>query len=202
MTCTCPTPACPYKLPGNYKSGVRVIGGIWKGTSIKVPPIEGLRPTSARIRETLFNWLQPCIEGANCLDLFAGSGVLSVEALSRGAAHALALDSHHQSVEAMKALRSRLGVEGLEIRLDRAERFLQKPVSNTFQIVFVDPPFELGVHRSVCMRLQESGRLSPEALVYVEAPRGEEFTPPVGWAAFRRKHAGNVEYMLFRTPAG
>lgn len=189
-------------MPGKYKSGVRVIGGRWKGTSIAVPPIPGLRPTPDRIRETLFNWLQPHIMGACCLDLFAGSGILSIEALSRGAARALAVDCQRGSVDAMTAVRSRLDAQCLEVRLERTERFLEARTGDTFDIVFIDPPFELGIHRSICMRLQEFGWLTPDALVYIEAPRDENVVTPASWSELKHKQAGNVAYALFHVPGG
>ena len=189
-------------MPSRYKSGVRVIAGRWKGTNITVPSIPGLRPTPDRIRETLFNWLQPRIVGANCLDLFAGSGVLSIEALSRGASRALAVDCNYRSVAAMKAVRARLDAQALEVRLVRAEEFLQAPVGEGYDIVFIDPPFGLGIHRSICEQLEEPGWLSPDALIYIEAPGGEDVAIPQTWLELKRKQAGNVIYALFQAPGG
>lgn len=167
-----------------------------------MPSVPGLRPTPDRIRETLFNWLQPHIVGANCLDLFAGSGILSVEALSRGASRALAVDSQRRSVDAMTAVRARLGAQGLDVRLARTEKFLEAPTGDTFDIVFIDPPFELGIHRLICVKLQEFGWLAPEALVYLEAPGGEDVVTPANWIELKCKHAGNVAYALFHVPGG
>ncbi len=187
-------------MPGKYKSGVRVIGGRWKGTKIIAPSAAGLRPTSGRIRETLFNWLQPHITGAKCLDLFAGSGALSLEALSRGASHALAVDCQLRSVEAMSSVCNRLKACGLEVRRDRAENFLERPHEDVFDIVFVDPPFDLGIQQSICAKLQKFRWLSPDALIYVEKAGKNGFICPPGWLELKRKHTGNVTYMLFQVP--
>lgn len=187
-------------MPGTYKSGVRVIAGRWKGTKIIAPSAAGLRPTSDRIRETLFNWLQPHIKGAKCLDLFAGSGVLSLEALSRGASRALAVDCQLRSVEAMSSACKRLTACSLEVRLDSAENFLERPHEDVFDIVFVDPPFDLGIQQSICAQLEEFRWLSPDALIYVEKAGKNAFICPPGWLEFRRKYSGNVTYMLFQAP--
>ena len=185
-------------LSGKYQSGVRIIGGRWKGRRIPVPRIAGLRPTPDRIRETLFNWLQTHITGANCLDLFAGSGALSFEALSRGASRVVAVDCQHQSIAALNHLRAELDAQGLQVRHERAERLLSSPPDSTFGIVFVDPPFELQSHQFVCSSLQENGWLSPAALIYVETAEKSDFSHPDSWSVLRCKRAGNVAYRLLQ----
>jgi 16S rRNA (guanine966-N2)-methyltransferase len=192
----------PRKASGRYRSGVRIIGGRYKGRTIEVPDVEGLRPTSDRIRETLFNWLQPLITGADCLDLFAGSGVLSIEALSRGARSALAVERRRQCVDAVTKACAKLGVKGLEVRLEPAEKLLEHPCGAVYDVVFVDPPYELGMQGRICRMLEEFGWLSADAVVYVEAARGDEFEPPAGWAELKHKRAGNVAYMLFGARRG
>lgn len=188
-------------MSGRYKSGVRVIGGRWKGSSIAVPAIAGLRPTPDRVRETLFNWLQPHIAGASCLDLFAGSGVLSIEALSRGAARAVALDCQRKSVDGILAAGARLGARGLEVRLARAENYLERAAADRFDIVFMDPPFELGIRPTIARQLEEHRWLTPDALVYVEAPSNEQVVTPENWKELRHRQAGKVAYTLFRRTA-
>jgi 16S rRNA (guanine966-N2)-methyltransferase len=138
--------------------------------------------------------------GAKCLDLFAGSGVLSIEALSRGASHALAVDCQLRSVEAMSSVCNRLKACGLEVRRDRAENFLERPHEDVFDIVFVDPPFDLGIQQSICAKLQTFRWLSPDALIYVEKAGKNGFIYPPGWLELKRKHTGNVTYMLFQVP--
>lgn len=185
-----------------YKRGVRIIGGRWKGTSIAVPAITGLRPTPDRIRETLFNWLQPRIAGARCLDLFAGSGALAIEALSRGAGLVTALDCQRRAAQAIAAVGARLGAEGLDIRVVRAEEFLQAHGAREYDIVFMDPPFELKLHRTISRLLEEYGWLSADALIYVEAPVVETMDTPENWIELKRKRAGNVAYALYHRRDG
>jgi 16S rRNA (guanine966-N2)-methyltransferase len=165
-----------------------------------VPRIPGLRPTPGRIRETLFNWLQPYITGANCLDLFAGSGALSFEALSRGASSVVAVDCQQQSIAALNHWRAELGAQGLQVRHERVERLLSSPPDKTFGIVFVDPPFDLQNHRSICSSLQENGWLSPAALIYVETADKSDFAHPDAWSVLRCRRAGHVAYRLLQAP--
>ncbi len=187
-------------MPGKYRSGVRIIGGRWKGKKVPVPRLAGIRPTSDRTRETLFNWLQPHISGAKCLDLFAGSGALSFEALSRGASEVVAVDCQRQCVAALHHLSGELDAHELQVRHQRAERFLSSPPDSTFGIVFVDPPFELQIHQSICSSLQDNGWLSPAALIYVETAELSEFVHPDCWTVLRHKQAGNVAYGLWQAP--
>ena len=180
------------------RNSVRIIGGRWKGRKIPVPRLAGLRPTPDRVRETLFNWLQPHIGGAACLDLFAGSGVLSLEALSRGASRVVAVDCHHKSVESLSNFRREPGADGLHVHHGRAERFLSAAPAGTFEIVFVDPPFDLPIRQSVCTSLQENGWLSPAALIYVETAGNDDFIYPDSWKLLQHKRAGNVTYRLLQ----
>ena len=180
------------------KTGVRVIGGCWRGRRIPVSNIPGLRPTSDRTRETLFNWLQYKIDGACCLDLFAGSGVLSFEALSRGAAEVVAVDRHSQSVRALCETGRLLDSGGLTVVHDKAERLLAEPAHRQFDIVFVDPPFELALHETACILLDEHGWLGDTALVYLEAPKGYELKHPHSWSLKKSGQAGNVDFRLYQ----
>ena len=179
------------------KSGVRIIAGRWRGRKIPVSDLPGLRPTTDRTRETLFNWLQYKIGGARCLDLFAGSGVLSFEALSRGAAEVIAVDSNSQTVRALRETGQLLDTRGLTVVHDTAERWLSKPAHCQFDIVFVDPPFELEVSEAVCGLLDKNGWLSPAARVYVEAPKDYELVYPPSWSPQKSGRAGNVDYRLY-----
>ena len=95
-----------------------------------------------------------------------------------------------------------LDAQALEVRLVRAEEFLQTPVGEGYDIVFIDPPFGLGIHRSICEQLEEPGWLSPDALIYIEAPGGEDVAIPQTWLELKRKQAGNVIYALFQAPGG
>lgn len=183
---------------GRYGSGVRIIGGRWGGRRIPVADIPGLRPTSDRIRETVFNWLQPQLKGALCLDLFAGSGALAFEALSRGASGVVAVDSRREVAESLHATRSLLGADALEVVRERAERFLVDRAGRRFDVVFIDPPFDLELHKIVCELLQRNGWLSDAALIYVEAALDGEPRYPRQWRPLKRARAGKVSYGLLQ----
>lgn len=185
-------------MRASYKTGVRIIGGRWKGRRIPVSSLPGLRPTSDRTRETVFNWLQPRIAGAKCLDLFAGSGVLTFEALSRGAAEVVAVDSHRHSIDALRRTAQLLDSQALTVVHGKAERLLAKSAHRQFDIVFVDPPFGLSLYEVVCRLLEENGWLSPAALIYVETAKGYQLVYPDGWSLQKLSHAGNVDYRLLQ----
>ena len=180
------------------QSGVRIIAGRWRGRRIPVSDLPGLRPTSDRTRETLFNWLQYEIDGAKCLDLFAGSGVLSFEALSRGAAKVVAVESHSQSVRALHETDRLLDSGGLTVVHDKAESWLENPAHCQFDIVFIDPPFERQLSEAVCGLLDKNGWLSPAAKIYVETPKGYKLTHPPSWSLRKSGRAGNVDYRLYQ----
>lgn len=177
---------------------LRIIGGQWRGRKLNFPAIEGLRPTPNRVRETLFNWLTPVLPGAMCLDLFAGSGALGWEALSRGAASVTWVDS---SAAVTDQLRSNLKLlqAGGAVHTMAATDFLQLPTSTGFDIVFLDPPFGQDLVKP-CIELLDRGQaLNANAWVYIETPR-EEAAPllPVHWSLHRDKQAGQVSYRLYR----
>lgn len=181
-----------------YRTGVRIIGGKWRGRRIPVPDVPGLRPTSDRVRETLFNWLRSSIEGAACLDLFAGSGVLGLEALSRDASSVLAVDSLRRCIDGLTEVRTLLGAESLQLRHDRAERVLSKPPDTRFDIVFVDPPFDLSIYDRIFELLEQNAWLSADAKIYVESGAGTKLNYPDNWSVLKHKRAGNVHYDLLR----
>jgi 16S rRNA (guanine966-N2)-methyltransferase len=176
---------------------LRIIGGRWRGVRISFPPLEAIRPSPDRVRETLFNWLQPHIAGARCLDLFAGSGALGIEALSRGAAHVTFVDREPQIGRHLTATLQRLGATDAQVRIEDAMRFLQG-APQRFDIVFVDPPFASTLVQQVCDGLT-GGWLARDALIYVEcsADAGLPVLPP-GWSVHRSKRAGQVGYHLLR----
>jgi 16S rRNA (guanine966-N2)-methyltransferase len=175
---------------------LRIIGGRWRGSRIVFPPLAAIRPSPDRVRETLFNWLQQPIVGARCLDLFAGSGALGLEALSRGAAHVTFVDREPQIGRHLLQTLERLGSREATVVVEDAQRFLSRP-PHLFDIVFLDPPFDSGVLEQVGSRLQ--GWLAPGAWVYVECPADRSLTMlPAHWAVQRTKRAGQVGYHLLR----
>jgi 16S rRNA (guanine966-N2)-methyltransferase len=176
---------------------LRIIGGRWRGRRLKVPDLPGLRPTPDRVRETLFNWLAPRIEGARCLDLFAGTGALGLEALSRGAARVVLVEREFQALKALRAHVSALGAEGLAQVVEAdALRWLERP-AEPFDVVFLDPPFSRGLISPVVERLGSGPWLAPEARIYLETEAALEVPPlPSGWMLHRSRRAGSVRYHL------
>jgi 16S rRNA (guanine966-N2)-methyltransferase len=173
---------------------IRIIAGEWRGRRIDIPQGTAVRPTPDRVRETLFNWLQGEIAGARCLDLFAGTGVLGLEALSRRAAEAWFVERDATLVAALRTTALALGVAPPIVRRD-ALAFLREAPSAHFDLVFLDPPY--AVPLAPFLELLPAW-LRPRALVYVERPRGEGLpsVPHAKW--HKRSYAGAVEYGLLR----
>ena len=183
------------------QSRLRIIGGQWRGRKLAFTPAVGLRPTPDRVRETLFNWLAPHIRGARCLDLFAGSGALGLEALSRGARHCDFIDTSGLALAQIEHHLKVLQAEGVASCVPGpARRFLQS-ASTIYDIVFIDPPFGKGMADSSCALLAEHDLLSADALVYIETGATEaEPGLPASWQRYREKVAGGVSYRLFVAP--
>jgi len=177
---------------------VRIVGGHWRGRQLHLGKASALRPTPDRVRETVFNWLQRQIQGARCLDLFAGSGVLGFEAASRGARSVVLVEHDRALIRALRDNHERLGAtETVSIVASDARRFLQS-VRTPFDLVFLDPPYAdapllCDTSRTVMNRLP----LTPGALIYLESPR--HAPPPAladGWQWFRQGQAGQVRFGL------
>ena len=184
----------------NAPGRIRVIGGTLRNSRIEVPDLPGLRPTSDRVRETLFNWLQPVVEGSRCLDLYAGTGALGIEALSRGAAAVTFIEREPRLAAALKANLARLKVAG-EVLTDDAARWLQGP-ARPFDLVLLDPPFALDAWADTARVLEKGGWLAAHGWIYVESPRSTAFSLPGNWLLHRQGQAGEVAYALYRrTPA-
>jgi 16S rRNA (guanine966-N2)-methyltransferase len=177
-------------MPAN---ALRIIGGRWRGRKIHFPHVPELRPTPDRVRETLFNWLGQDLSGRTILDPFAGSGALSLEALSRGATHAVALDRDATLVRALRATAEKLGSDALEAHCVDALAFLARD-RRAYDVIFLDPPFAddawARLLPAAAARLASDGRLYVEAATPLEAPDGLEL--------LRRDKAGRVHYHLLR----
>jgi 16S rRNA (guanine966-N2)-methyltransferase len=186
----------------NSQSGrLRIIGGIWRGRKLQFPDIEGLRPTGDRIRETLFNWLMPNIQGAHCLDLFAGSGALGLEALSRGAASSILLEQHPLAANQLREHLQRLDAKNTEILTTDSLNWLAHTKPNThpsFDIVFVDPPFALNLWQKTTALLEQNNWLADNALVYIESPKEISLLLPDNWQLYKDKKAGSIRYQLYQ----
>ncbi len=176
---------------------VRIIAGRWRGRKLTFPDRPGLRPTPDRVRETLFNWLQPTVAGARCLDLFAGSGALGWEALSRGAAELVMVESDGCVVHSLRESARLLEAEGVTIHQGNAFDYLAGS-GEPFDIVFLDPPFRQGLLQECIHQLESCGWLAPRAWIYIEAESGllEELPLPAGWSIVRSRSAGQVSYNL------
>ena len=182
--------------PGNR---VRIIGGRWRGSRLVFPADAALRPTPDRVRETLFNWLMPVLPGARCLDLFAGSGVLGLEAASRGAAEVVLVEQDAAAVEALEATVRRLGADQVHVVRADAPGWLDRAVGVGFDLVFLDPPFRRPELLARCLELLSGGeRLRAGGLVYVECPRTAQGKLPAGFTEYRAREAGQVRYALLR----
>lgn len=178
---------------------VRIIGGRWRSRRIEFPTTAQLRPTPDRVRETLFNWLQPTIVGASCLDLFAGSGALGIEALSRGASRAVLVDRDPGVVRHLRSTLEQLEANHATVQRADALEFLRGAAVEPFDLVFLDPPFADRLLPQAVHLLAERGWLRPGALVYFERPADEPLLSlPAGWSVIRTKKAGQVGYHLAR----
>ncbi len=177
---------------------VRIIGGEWRGRRIRFPGEGGIRPTPDRVRETLFNWLMHEVAGSRCLDLFAGSGALGLEALSRGAAHTTFVERSRPNAAAIREVTAKLAPGRATVIEADALTWLRGP-AQAFDIAFVDPPFGAGLVEDAMRLLDSRGWLAAQAVVYLEAP-AKSGAPalPAGWSLHRSGRAGAVGYHLAR----
>jgi 16S rRNA (guanine966-N2)-methyltransferase len=184
------------KPHANAPGRVRIIGGSLRGSKLDVPDIAVLRPTPDRVRETLFNWLMPVIEGARCLDLFAGTGALGIEALSRGAAH---VDFVESDVQLARLLRDNLArlKQTASVHQSAASRFVES-AGGEYDVVFLDPPFGEDLWDRAMAALETHRRLAPTAWIYVESPANHTTAAPENWTLHREGHAGAVRFALYR----
>jgi 16S rRNA (guanine966-N2)-methyltransferase len=181
------------------RNSVRIIAGAWRGRRIHFPDVPALRPTPDRIRETLFNWLQHSITGARCLDLFAGSGALGLEALSRGAQEAVFVEQYPSAARALQEQLNRLGggAKGRILEMGAA-RFLRTP-GKPFDLAFLDPPFGANALAEYIPQLDAGDWLKVGGLVYLENERVAGAPAlPVHWELLKSKSAGEVGYHLVR----
>lgn len=183
---------------------LRIIGGMWRGRKLPIPNKPGLRPTPDRVRETLFNWLQPYIHGARCLDLYAGTGVLGLEAVSRGAASATLVEIDTGACQAISLSIETLQNEQIHCIQSDVCVFLKsaqqpKPVD----IVFLDPPYHQGLDSLSCELLLSYNWLKPGALVYLESEtRLTDLTIPDSLELLKSKQSGQVAYHLLQFHPG
>ena len=179
---------------------LRIVAGKWRSRLLPVSEQEGLRPTSARVRETLFNWLSSDIVGSHCLDLFAGTGALAFEALSRGAATAALIERSQKIVDVLRSSAELLDAQNARVECADALSFLSRLADRRYDIVFLDPPFADDLVEECCQLLQSNGWLADRAAIYIEQDKSKPLpTLPPGWQIVRDKKAGHVRFVLARS---
>jgi 16S rRNA (guanine966-N2)-methyltransferase len=193
-----PRPRPAANSTASYPGTLRIIAGTWRRRRLIVPNIADVRPTPDRVRETLFNWLNPWLPGARCVDLFAGTGALCLEALSRGAGSAVMVEASFAVAAALRENIARLGASHAEVVVAEAVTYLQGPVQS-FDIVFLDPPFDSELIAQTSVLLDQHGWIRPGGHIYIEAPRRMKRLPiPATWELLRSRTAGQVGYHLAR----
>jgi 16S rRNA (guanine966-N2)-methyltransferase len=197
-----PPQTSTHQARGRQQRLLRIIAGQWRGKKFRFPELD-LRPTPDRVRETLFNWLQTRIVGAHCLDLYAGSGALGLEALSRGAASVVFVEHQRVAVNALRQLLRDWQADNATVVCDQAQHYLAAKPERDFDLVFLDPPYASGELSAAAAALARSG-LAADARIYVEQ-HADEKPPqvmPATWRELRTGKAGEVRYHLFAAEIG
>ena len=180
-------------------SSIRIIGGEWRSRKLTVPDAPGLRPTPDRVRETLFNWLAPTIQGARVLDAFTGSGALFLEALSRGASTGVAIDANTDAVNNLRRNLAVLQCDDAEVLRVDSLQYLSNKTEQGFDIVLLDPPFHQDLLLSACQLLEDNNWLNKDAWIYTESEQApSSLGVPSTWRLHREKHTGQVHYALWQ----
>ena len=180
-------------------SSIRIIGGEWRSRKLTVPDAQGLRPTPDRVRETLFNWLAPTIQGARVLDAFTGSGALFLEALSRGASTGVAIDANTDAVNNLRRNLAVLQCDDAEVLRVDSLQYLSNKTEQGFDIVLLDPPFHQDLLLSACQLLEDNNWLNKGAWIYTESEQApSSLGVPSTWRLHREKHTGQVHYALWQ----
>lgn len=181
----------------SHQRQLRIVAGNWRSRLLQIADVPGLRPTSERIRETLFNWLVPRIHGARCLDLCAGTGALGLEALSRGASRVVFVERSPVATTTLKSNIASLSASDAEVMNIDAEKYLAGSNVEPFDIVFIDPPFAADLQHELCRLLAQQQWLADDARIYVEMDRDQPpLSLPLNWQELKNKTAGKVRYIL------
>ena len=182
----------------NEAGSLRIIAGKWRSRKLAFPGEENLRPTPDRVRETLFNWLQADVPGSRCLDLFAGSGALGLEAASRGAAEVVLVEQNSMAASALEQNIRLLAADNIKLVVANALTWLTYGPGRGFDIVFLDPPYKAGLLDECCQNLESGQSLAENAKIYIEHAAGDdEPVVPDNWICLKHKRAGQVVYKLF-----
>ena len=179
-----------------YENEIKIIGGLYKGKIIPLKDAEGLRPTPARVRETIFTWLSGNIENASVLDLFAGSGALGFEALSRGADKVTLVEMNPQTVYTLKSVADTFKTDNVEVVKSDALSYLEN-TSEKFDVIFVDPPYKLDIYEKTLSLILKRNLIDENSVIYVEMRNGSNQIVP-GLECIREQTAGQAKYTLMR----
>ncbi len=178
---------------------VRVISGKWRGRKLAVLDAMGLRPTTDRVKETLFNWLMHDIDGAMVLDCFAGSGSLAIEALSRHARHATLVERDSALARHLQQNLRQLSCDNAKVQNQDCLALLAAPGTQQYDVVFVDPPFRQGLAIRCCQALEQQQWLAENALIYLETEKEQTVADiPNNWRLLKEKIAGQLAYRLYQ----
>jgi len=191
------------KQRSNKRGKCRIIAGKWRGRILKFDDADGLRPTTDRIRETVFNWLQVDLPNSHCLDCFAGSGVLGFEAISRGADEVIFIEQNKQTVNNLKKSARMLLTNEQQVVVEHRDALswlrsvkADKSLASYFDLVFLDPPFHSDLLSESCRLLDDSGCLAKEAIIYVEHELNANVEIPENWRCLKDKSSGQVTYQI------
>ncbi len=190
----------PAQKPSFSAQRLRIIGGSLRGSKLAIADRPGLRPTPDRLRETLFNWLAPVIEGSRCLDLYAGTGALGMEALSRGASRVRFVERDALAAASLREALLRLKqTESSEVVCEDVIRHLRRPDSS-WNLLFIDPPFDADLWRSTLDALHDSEWLAPGARIFVESPAEQTPVWPANWILIKQARVGASQGHLLQAP--
>ena len=177
---------------------IRIIGGEWRSRKLNVLTANGLRPTGDRIKETLFNWLMPWTHGSRCLDVFAGTGSLGLEALSRGAGFVQFIELHPPAADQISSNLKTLKCDRANVSAGSALKWLEQTCEQPYDIIFIDPPFSECLWQNTIDRLHKHGYLSADSMIYVETPKNQPIETPSNWRLHRQKAAGQIIASLYQ----
>lgn len=191
-------PSSSTKATHNGGGQLRIIAGEWRSRKLPVADVTGLRPTSDRVRETVFSWLTNYIPSAKILDVFCGTGALSLEALSRGASSAMMLEKNPLAVKALRSNIAVLKAERAQLIETDSLSWLTRPAPHAFDVIFLDPPFHMDLLATTCELLETNGYLDNNSIIYIEAEKELAILPvPSHWQLMKRKTAGQVQFSLW-----
>ena len=183
----------------NSHHQLRIIGGQWRSRKLSFTAIEGLRPTQDRVRETLFNWLMYDVEGVNCLDVFAGSGALGLEALSRGAKHVQFIEKSQTAAKQINQHLMSLNCSRGNVKNVDALQYLSTPADNAFNVIFLDPPFNQDLLLPCCNLLIQKGYCQNNTFIYVEAEPDVDLSKlPEQWHVVKDKSQSSKHIVLYQ----